>query len=139
VETLDNTEMSFLNESLFGKNFNNLTRNNSYELTKIVASVAYGTDVQKAREVIVEAMQVLRTKDRYGREIVHPDKGVYVVMGDMSESSVDLVVRQKVLVAEQIPYVYKAKEIIYNALNEAGISIPFPQCDVHIINDNQAV
>ncbi len=134
VETLDNTEMSFLNESLFGKNFNNLTRNNSYELTKIVASVAYGTDVQKAREVIVNAMQVLRTKDRYGREIVHPDKGIYVVMGDMSESSVDLVVRQKVLVAEQIPYVYKAKEIIYNALNEAGISIPFPQCDVHIVN-----
>ena len=135
VETLDNTEMSFLNESLFGKNFNNLTRNNSYELTKIVASVAYGTDVQKARDVIVNAMQVLRTKDKYGREIVHPDKGIYVVMGDMSESSVDLVVRQKVLVAEQIPYVYKAKEIIYNALNEAGISIPFPQCDVHIINE----
>lgn len=135
VETLDNTEMSFLNESLFGKNFNNLTRNNSYELTKIVASVAYGTDVQKAREVIVDAMQVLRTKDSYGREVVHPDKGIYVVMGDMSESSVDLVVRQKVLVAEQIPYVYKAKEIIYNALNEAGISIPFPQCDVHLIKD----
>ena len=135
VETLNNTEMSFLNESLFGKSFNNLTRNNSYELTKIVASVAYGTDVEKARNVIVEAMQVLRTKDSYGRDIVHPDKGIYVVMGDMSESSVDLVVRQKVLVAEQIPYVYKAKEIIYNALNEAGISIPFPQCDVHLISD----
>lgn len=135
VETLDNTEMSFLNESLFGKNFNNLTRNNSYELTKIVASVAYGTDVQKARDVIVKAMQVLRTKDHYGREIVHPDKGIYVVMDKMNDSSVDLVVRQKVLVAEQIPYVYKAKEIIYNALNEAGISIPFPQCDVHLISD----
>ena len=135
VETLDNTEMSFLNESLFGKNFNNLTRNNSYELTKILVSVAYGTDIQKVREVIVEAMQVLRTKDNYGREIVHPDKGIYVVMGDMSESSVDLVVRQKVLVAEQIPYVYKAKEIIYNALNDAGISIPFPQCDVHLISE----
>ena len=135
METLDSTEMSFLNESLFGKNFNNLTRNNSYELTKITVSVACGTDVQKVREVIVDAMQVLRTKDSYGREVVNPDKGIYVVMGEMSESSVDLVVRQKVLVAEQIPYVYKAKEIIYNALNEAGISIPFPQCDVHLVQD----
>ena len=33
AETIEGTEMSFLNSSLFGKNFNNLTRNHSYELT----------------------------------------------------------------------------------------------------------
>ena len=136
METEEGTEMSFLNASLFGKNFTNLTRNNSYEKTTISVGVAYGTDVQKAREVLVEAMQVMRTKDRYGREIVDPSHGIYVVVEKMNDSAVDIGVKQYVLVAERIPYVDRAKEVVYNALNAAGITIAFPQCDVHIINDN---
>ena len=135
METEEGTEMSFLNESLFGKSFINLTRNNSYEKTSIVVGVAYGTDIQKAREVLVEAMQVMRTKDKYGREIVEPTKGVYVIVKNMSDSSVDIAVNQYVLVAERIGYVDRAKEVVYNALKEAGITIPFPQCDVHLIKD----
>ena len=135
VETIDGTEMSFLNASLFGKNFNNLTRNNSYELTKITVGVAYGTDVDKAREVLVKAMQKMCTKDRYGREIVAPKPGVYVIVDEMADSAVVIGVKQMVLVAERISYVERAKEVIYNALNEAGITIAFPQCDVHLIQN----
>ena len=43
-----------VSSSLFGKNFNNLTRNNSYELTIITVGVAYGTEIQRVREVLVE-------------------------------------------------------------------------------------
>jgi small-conductance mechanosensitive channel len=136
VETLDGTEMSFLNASLFGKNFNNLTRNNSYEFTKIVVGVAYGTDVKRVRQVLVDAMQQMRTKDKYGRDIVDPQYGVYVVVDNMSDSSVDIAVKQYVLVAERIGYIDKSKEVLYEALNNAGISIPFPQCDVHLIQDD---
>lgn len=135
VETLQGTEMSFLNASLFGKNFNNLTRNNSYEFTKILVGVAYGTDIQRVREVLVKAMQKLRTRDKYGREIVEPEKGIYVAVDNMSESSVDIAVKQFVLVAERGGYIDRAKEVIYAALNEEGISIPFPQCDVHLISN----
>ena len=137
VETLDGTEMSFLNSALFGKNFNNLTRNNSYEFTKIMASVAYGTDVKKVREVLTEAMQKVCTKDSYGREIVEPKYGINIVLAEMSDSSVDIAAKQYVLVAERIGYIDRAKEVIYEALNNAGISIPFPQCDVHLIKDEK--
>ena len=137
AETIEGTEMSFLNSSLFGKNFNNLTRNNSYELTIIHVGVAYGTSVQHVREVLVEAMQKMCTKDQYGRDIVDPKYGVYVVVGDMSDSAVDIAVKQYVLVAEQIGYRDRAKEVIYEALNAAGITIAFPQCDVHLIPDSK--
>jgi small-conductance mechanosensitive channel len=133
AETIEGTEMSFLNSSLFGKNFNNLTRNNSYELTIITVGVAYGTEVQRVREVLVEGMQKMRTKDQYGREIVDPKYGVYVVVGNMSDSAVDINVKQYVLVAERIGYVDRAKEVIYDSLTAAGITIAFPQCDVHLI------
>jgi small-conductance mechanosensitive channel len=52
--------------------------------------VAYGTEIHRVREVLVEAMKKVRTKDQYGREIVDP---------------------------------------------AYGITIPFPQCDVHLIHE----
>ena len=135
AETIEGTEMSFLNSSLFGKNFNNLTRNHSYELTIVTVGVAYGTEIKRVREVLVEGMQKMRTKDQYGREIVDPDYGINVVVGNMSDSAVDINVKQYVLVAERIGYVDRAKEVIYDALTAAGITIAFPQCDVHLIHE----
>ncbi|MBQ2235126.1 MAG: mechanosensitive ion channel, partial [Muribaculaceae bacterium] len=92
AETIEGTEMSFLNSSLFGKNFNNLTRNNSYELTTINVGVAYGTEVKHVREVLVEAMRQISTKDQYGREIIDPKYGVNVVVKDMTDSAIQIAV-----------------------------------------------
>ena len=135
AETIEGTEMSFLNSSLFGKNFNNLTRNNSYELTIVTVGVAYGTEISRVREVLVEGMQKMRTKDQYGREIVDPNYGINVVVGNMSDSALDINVKQYVLVAERIDYVDRAKEVIYDALTAAGVTIAFPQCEVRLIHE----
>jgi hypothetical protein len=135
AETIEGTEMSFLNSSLFGKNFNNMTHNNSYELTIVTVGVAYGTEIQRVREVLVEGMQKMRTKDQYGRDIVDPNYGFNVVVGNMSDSAVDINVKQMVLVAERVAYFDRAKEAIYDALTAAGITIAFPQCDVHLIQE----
>ena len=136
IETIDGTTVSFLNAALFAKSFTNLTKSDSYECLKLHVSVAYGTDLQRARDVLVEAMQVMRTKDAYGREIVDPKKGIYVVFGSFGDSGVDIIVKQYVLAAERVAYADRAPEIMYNALNANGIKIPFPQCDVHMVNDN---
>ena len=135
IETIDGAVISFLNATLFNKNFSNLTRNNAYEFVKIVVGVSYGTDVEHVRQVLVDAMQEMRTKDNYGREIVDPKKGVYVVFDGFGDSSVNIAVKQYILVAERIAYVDKAKEVIYDALNKAGITIPFPQCDIHVAQE----
>ena len=136
VETVDGVTVSFLNSALFAKSFTNLTKSDSYECLKLHVSVAYGTDLQKARDVLVEAMQVMRTKDAYGREIVEPKKGIYVVFGSFGDSGVDIIVKQYVLAAERVAYADHAPEVMYNALNAAGITIPFPQRDLHIIKDD---
>ena len=135
VETINGTTVSFLNSTLFAKNYTNLTKSNSYELLIIRTNVAYGTDIKRVRGALEEAMQVMRTKDPYGREVVEPKKGIYVVFGDFGESGVGISVKQYVLAAERIAYIDRAKEVIYNALNANGITIPFPQRDIHVIND----
>ena len=134
VETLYGTQVAFLNSSLFGKSFTNLTRNNSYELTIVKVGVAYGTDFQKVRAALEEGLQVLRTKDSYGRDIVDPVYGFDIHFDDFGESSVNVAVWQYVLVAEQFEYVYHCKELIYKILAENNITIPFPQRDLHIID-----
>ena len=137
VETLFGTQVAFLNSALFGKNFTNLTRNNAYELTIVKVGVAYGTDFQKVREALERGLEALKTKDKYGRDIVEPTYGIYIRFDDFGDSSVNVAVRQYVLVPEQIEYRYKCKELIYKILAENNITIPFPQRDVHMINDNK--
>ncbi|MBQ7622944.1 MAG: mechanosensitive ion channel [Bacteroidales bacterium] len=134
IETVEGAVMSFLNSSLFANNFRNLTRNHAYELLKIVVGVSYGTDVAKVRTVLLDAMEQLRTKDSYGRDIVDPKKDISITFDAFDESSVNVAVKQYVLVVERIAYSDRAREVIYNALNEAGITIPFPQRDIHVVN-----
>ena len=135
IETIDGAEMSFLNATLFAKNFSNLTRNHGYEFVKITVGVAYGTDVQRVRELLSEALQTLQDKDDFGRDIVDSKRGITVSLEEMDDSAVTIAVKQQVLVAERIGYIDRAKELIYNTLNESGISIPFPQCDVHLVKE----
>ena len=135
IETIDGAQMSFLNATLFAKNFSNLTRNHGYEFVKITVGVAYGTDIQRVRELLGEALQTIQAKDTFGRDIVDPKRGVSVTLEDMDDSAVTIAVKQQVLVAERVGYIDRAKELIYNTLNANGIAIPFPQCDIHLVKD----
>lgn len=135
IETIDGAEMSFLNATLFAKNFSNLTRNHGYEFVKITVGVAYGTDIQRVRELLGEALMKLQDKDAFGRDIVDSKRGINITLEEMDDSAVTIAVKQQVLVAERVGYIDRAKEMIYNILNENGIEIPFPQCDVHLVRE----
>lgn len=132
VETLEGAVMAFTNSTLFSKNFKNLTRNNSYELVKIPVGVQYGSDVNKVRSILSEALKELEKKDKYGRNVLDHSKGITIAFAGFGDNSVDLVVKQYVLVEESLAYIAKAQEIIYNTLNENGVEIPFPQRDIYI-------
>ncbi|MCR5709150.1 MAG: mechanosensitive ion channel [Bacteroidales bacterium] len=132
IQAVDDTLIAFTNTTLFNKNFKNLTRGGAYEYVKIGFGVSYGTDVEKVRAIILEASKKLMTKDKYERNIVDPIRGVTVAFEDFGDSSVDIALKLYVLVEERYGLIARAKELIYNALNENGIEIPFPQRDVHI-------
>ena len=136
IETIEGTEISFLNSTLFGKNYTSLTHNNSYELTKITFGLPYKTEIDNVREVLVKAMQKMRTKDAYGREIVDPKYAVYVVVENIDNNTVEVTVKQYVLVAERVSYVDRAKEVIYDALTNAGFDVASPQYNIRVSNES---
>ena len=112
IETISGTLVAFLNANLFGKSFQNLTRNNEYEFTKVTVGVAYGVDIEKVRTVLTEALEVLKTKDKYGRPIVEPKFGINIRFGDFGDSAVEIAVKQFVLVPERGLFIDREKEII---------------------------
>lgn len=132
VAAEDGSVIAFTNTALFNKNFKNLTRNNYYEMIKFIVGVKYGTDVEKARDVILEALKPLQVRDKYGREVVDPKKGINVRLSSFGDSSVDISVSLFATVDAHYSFAAQAKEAIYNAFAQNDIEIPFPQQDIYI-------
>ena len=132
VEDEDGSLIAFTNTDLFTKKFRNLNTGRNYEFIKMPVSVRYGTDVAYARQVILDALEPLMTKDKAGRDIVDPSFPVDVRFDSFGESSVNLVVALYTTVETHYTFPARAKEAIYNAFHEKGIDIPFPQRDVYI-------
>ncbi len=137
IKAVDGSIIAFPNSTLFSKTFKNLTKSDSYEYIALPVGVAYGTDVDKARKVLLKALKPLCKPDKFGREIVKPSYGIQLTLNAFGDSSVDLLVKQYVLVDQRYAYVARANEIIYKALADNGIEIPFPQRDVHIIQASE--
>jgi small-conductance mechanosensitive channel len=82
--------------------------------------LAYGTDIEKAREVIVEAVKTVE-----GVLTDHPVEALFLEFGDSS-----LVFRVRWWLDSYVDtrrMFDSVNTAIYKALNEAGIVIPFPQ------------
>ena len=124
VETLDGSVIAFLNSQLFSKNFKNLTKNHGYELAQLDVGVAYGSNVDQVRRLIIDRLSKLDCFDH--------KKGIQVLFKDFGESSVDLQVVLWTPVKTRLADLARIKEQIYDALNQGGIEIPFPQADIHI-------
>ena len=132
VEDEDGSLIAFTNTDLFTKKFRNLNSGRNYELVKIFVSIRYGTDFEKARQVILEALQPLMTKDKMGRDVVDPSFPIDVRFDNFGESSINLAVVLYTTVETHYTFPARAKEAIYNAFHEHGIEIPFPQRDVYL-------
>ena len=133
ITTNDGSVITFLNSALFGKTFKNMTRNHRYELIKVPVGVAYGTDVEQVRQLLIEALQpICKEKTENGQTLTDTNNPVTVAFSDFGESSVDLKVCVWMLVEQKLAITARVKEIIYNTLNKNNIEIPFPQRDLHI-------
>lgn len=127
VNTVDGSVIAFQNSQLFTKNYKNLTRNHGYELDIITIGVAYGSNAAFVRDIITKAVSKLDCRDK--------KKNVSVVFSNFGADSIDFKVIVWVPVLTRTFADGEIKEAIYNCLNENNIEIPYPQRDIHIINN----
>lgn len=111
------------NSELATKSLINHTKEPQIRLD-VVASVAYGTDLKKAKEVLWEVVNADKR--------IHCDyKKPIIAVSELNTSSVDITLWLWTTVEEYWDLWIDIREDIYVAFNNAGIEIPFPQVTVH--------
>ena len=90
----------------------------------VVASVAYGTDLHKAKEVL---WQVVNAEPLISWEPKKPN----IAVSDLNNSSVDITLWLWTKVEDYWTLWEHIREDIYIAFNNAGVEIPFPQMTLH--------
>jgi len=86
--------------------------------------IAYGDNVDKARKILFELF-----KDD---KRILTDPAYFVGLSELADSSVNLTARVWVKGEDYWGVFFEINEKTYNAFNKEGISIPFPQMDVHL-------
>ena len=122
VDTFDNRQVVIPNASLSNASLTNYSAypNRRVDMT---IGISYTDDIQKAREVI---RQTLATDER-----ILQDPEPMIVVGDLGESSVDLKVRIWAHGDDLWFCYWHMLEQIKMAFDQNGITIPYPQRDVH--------
>ena len=119
----DNVRLIIPNGQVTGSSIMNYTVNGTRRVD-LVVGVSYDDDLKKARQVIE---QVLAGEDR-----ILTDPPVTVAVSELADSSVNFVVRPWVKTADYWDVYFNITENLKLALDKNGITIPYPQRDIHM-------
>ncbi len=131
INTNSNIDVIVPNQNFIQNNVINWTMNDEIRRFQIPFGVAYGTKPEKVIEVVKNAVN----SSGFGDVINSPQRYTRIVMTNMGNSSVNF----ELFVWINGPEILYPKRtisrfliVIYNALYENNIEIPFPQQDLHI-------
>jgi small conductance mechanosensitive channel len=125
LKTTDNKKIIVPNSGMTGGNIINYSANDTRRVD-MVAGVSYSDDLDKVRKVLEE---ILAADER-----ILDDPAPAVLVAEMADSSVNFKLRPWVKTADYWDVFFATQESIKKRFDAEGISIPFPQQDVHIHN-----
>ncbi len=112
------------NSELSNKSLINHTKDETIRLD-VVASVAYGSDLDKVKSVLIQVVD----DDPL---VLHDPKPPVVAVSELADSSVNLSIWIWVRTEDYWTVWMRIRENIYKAFYQNNITIPFPQVDVHL-------
>lgn len=122
----DKTKIIIPNGQIMNDQITNYTEAEDRRLDLIIG-IGYDDDIDTAREVLLSAVK----ESQYVLDTPEPA----VSVASLGDSSVNLAVRPWVKAAKYAPASHEVTERVKKALDKAGISIPYPQRDVHVFDN----
>ncbi|MCI7042674.1 MAG: mechanosensitive ion channel [Lachnospiraceae bacterium] len=122
LTTFDNKIIVLPNGTLANGCITNYTRCSKRRFD-VKVSIAYKEDIRHAKEVLLAVL-----KEDEG---ILKNEEMVVLVDSLGDSSVNLIVRGWVKQEDYWPAIWRMTEKVKYALDDAGITIPFPQMDVH--------
>lgn len=129
ITTPDNKLVIIPNSSLTGSNITNYSATGTRRVEWIFG-ISYDDDIRLAKEIIANTLSA----ETRGLK----DPAPMVAVKELGESSVNLVARLWVNSADYWNVCFDVTEKVKNQFDEKGITIPFPQRDIHIHQENNA-
>ncbi|WP_031480302.1 mechanosensitive ion channel family protein [Maridesulfovibrio frigidus] len=128
LSTPDNQKVVVPNSSILSSVIINTTANKTRRVD-LVIGISYDDDIPKAKEILA------RILSEDSRVLKNPAPNI--VVGELGDSCVNILVRPWVATSEYWGLRWDLLEGIKITFDKAGISIPYPQTDVHLYKEEK--
>jgi small conductance mechanosensitive channel len=129
LETFDKRILIVPNGPIANGTITNFTTS-KVRAVEISIGIAYSDDISKGKE----AMERVLVNDSR----ILQEEGNVVAVVDLGSSSVDFLVRAFVKTDDYWSLFFDIRPMLKSAIEDAGLTIPFPQRDVHMIQEDAA-
>lgn len=123
ISPVDNRLIIVPNSAITAGNITNFSTKPVRRVDHTVG-IAYDEDIKKAKEIMYGVIEK--------SSLTLSDPEPLVAVKELADSSVNFTVRAWVNSADYWPAYFEIIEEVKYALDEAGITIPFPQMDIHM-------
>lgn len=127
LKTPDNKVVIVPNGQITGGSITNYSKKPTRRVDMVVG-VGYDDNLAQVKEVLEK---IIASEDR-----ILKDPAPVIAVSELADSSVNLVVRPWVNSADYWPVKFDLTEKVKTTFDEEGISIPYPQRDLHIIKSD---
>lgn len=128
MNTPDNKEIIVPNGAIYGGNITNFSAKDTRRVD-MVFGIGYGDDLKKAKSILQDMVEA--------DERILKDPAPQVAVSELGDSSVNFVVRPWVNSGDYWGVLFDFTEAVKMRFDAEGISIPFPQMDVHVHKDSE--
>jgi len=126
VLTIDNQTLIVPNNSIWQNVIKNVTAQDTRRID-MTFGIGYSDDIPKAEKILKEIIET--------HELVLEDPEPMVRLHELGDSSVNFVVRPWVKTDDYWPVYWDITRAVKLAFDAQGVTIPFPQRDVHVFNE----
>ena len=130
IMTADNRSMLIPNNSIWGNVITNITSSGTRRVDMIFG-IGYGDDMAKAQGIIERILEQ--------HPLVLKDPEPTVKVHELADSSVNFICRPWVKTEDYWTTYWEVTRAVKESFDNEGVSIPFPQRDMHIIKETQIV
>lgn len=127
MRTLDNQEVTVPNAEIWGRVITNFSTRDTRRID-LKIGISYDSDIKLAKDIATEMVN--------GDERVLSDPKPWIGVTDLADSAVIITVRPWTKTSDWWQTRCDMLEDIKNRYDAAGITIPFPQMDVHLHKDS---
>jgi small conductance mechanosensitive channel len=125
VHTLDNKAVIIPNNNVWADSITNVT-GTSTRRVDLIFGIGYDDDIEKAQSIMEEAVSE--------HPLILKDPEPVIKVHELADSSVNFICRPWVKTADYWDVYWDLTRTVKQRFDKDGVSIPFPQRDVHVYN-----